>query len=151
MDGTIVETYWDFGDGETATGYTVNHTFLDDGEYQVNFTVVDDDGGIGLATKTIYVKNIAPKPQFNISPLAGNTTTTFTFTSSSSDTDGTITNYTWEFGDGNVSYTATATHEYAEPGNYTIILRLWDDDGELAEISEYIVVEKAPVLRSGSL
>ncbi len=146
-DGTVNETHWAFGDGEAADGLAVSHAFGDDGEYQVNFTVLDDDGAYGMATLTIIVKNAAPQPQFEISPIAGNTTTTFTFNSSSYDTDGKITNYTWEFGDGNVSYGPTATHEYASPGNYTVILRLWDDDGELAEISEYIVVEKAPLIK----
>ena len=38
--GLIDEYHWDFGDGTTATGATVNHSF-DEGEYIVTLTVTD--------------------------------------------------------------------------------------------------------------
>ncbi len=43
-DGQIVAYDWVFGDGETATGRTVNHTFQKKGVYQVQLTVVDNQG-----------------------------------------------------------------------------------------------------------
>jgi PKD repeat protein len=43
LDGAIAEHYWRFGDGETATGATVPHTFTEPGRYRPSLTVVSDD------------------------------------------------------------------------------------------------------------
>lgn len=42
-DGDIENFAWDFGDGNTATGEIVSHTFASDGSYNVTLTVTDDD------------------------------------------------------------------------------------------------------------
>lgn len=46
---------WDFGDGTSAVGKTVEHTFVDDGQgiYQVKLSVVDDKGAQAEKIKTI--------------------------------------------------------------------------------------------------
>ena len=41
-DGEIVKYLWDFGDGTTAQGKTVNHTYEHDGNFNFTLTVVDD-------------------------------------------------------------------------------------------------------------
>lgn len=42
---SMTATYaWDFGDGETGTGETVQHVYADDGYYQVGLTAIADDG-----------------------------------------------------------------------------------------------------------
>lgn len=46
-DGTITEFTWDFGDGTTATGPLVTHTFPD-GAFQVVVAASDDAGGTGF-------------------------------------------------------------------------------------------------------
>ncbi len=43
--GQIVGYAWDFGDGTTADGVQVQHTFSTAGSFQVRLTVVDDLGG----------------------------------------------------------------------------------------------------------
>ena len=37
-DGTIVAYSWDFGDGSTATGKTVNHAYSENGNTQQSYT-----------------------------------------------------------------------------------------------------------------
>jgi len=49
--------------------------------------------------------------------------------SNSYDTDGTITNYTWNFGDGTKAYEINPTHTYKLPGIYNVTLTVTDDDG----------------------
>jgi hypothetical protein len=53
VDGYIVSYDWVFGDGETATGKTVNHTFQKKGVYQVQLTVVDDQAATGQMVRPI--------------------------------------------------------------------------------------------------
>lgn len=54
-DGSIVRYEWDFGDGNTATGQTVTHTYASDGDYTVTLTVTDDDGQTDDTQKTVGV------------------------------------------------------------------------------------------------
>ncbi len=49
--------------------------------------------------------------------------------SGSTDDDGTITNYTWDFGDSATGYGVNPTHVYDTSGEYTVILTVTDDDG----------------------
>ncbi len=50
LDGTISAYHWDFGDGATAEGETVDHVFAKPGTYQVALTVTDDAGSSCSAT-----------------------------------------------------------------------------------------------------
>lgn len=51
-DGTIVNYEWDFGDGNTAIGIIVTHSYTQKGSYSVSLTVTDNDELIGTDTKT---------------------------------------------------------------------------------------------------
>lgn len=48
--------------------------------------------------------------------------------SNSSDSDGTITNYTWDFGDNTTGYGVNPTHTYDTSGEYTTVLTVTDND-----------------------
>lgn len=54
-DGSIASYEWDFGDGSTATGQTVTHTFNTDDRYTVTLTVTDDAGATATDTTTVTV------------------------------------------------------------------------------------------------
>jgi parallel beta-helix repeat protein len=45
------------------------------------------------------------------------------------DLDGTISNYSWNFGDGTTGKGSTITHTYSSNGNYTVTLTVKDNDG----------------------
>ncbi|TFD65163.1 PKD domain-containing protein [Cryobacterium ruanii] len=44
-DGTVVEYLWEFGDGSTATGSRVSHTYTTAGTYLTTLAIRDDQGG----------------------------------------------------------------------------------------------------------
>jgi serine protease len=54
-DGSLVSHTWDFGDGSTATGPLVGHSYTGPGTYQVRLTVVDDDGATGTSVRDLSV------------------------------------------------------------------------------------------------
>ena len=59
-DGTIAGYAWNFGDGTTATGVTVNHAYVAAGTYPVSLTATDDDGATTTLAKQVTVT--APPP-----------------------------------------------------------------------------------------
>lgn len=54
-DGTIVSYDWDFGDGNSASGQTPTHTYVQPGNYQAQLIVTDDQGAQDTAVESIVV------------------------------------------------------------------------------------------------
>jgi len=69
-DGSITSYAWDFKDGNTGTGETINHTFSSTGSYNVKLTVTDNKGAIGSTTKTITVTKPITFCQIGVSYIA---------------------------------------------------------------------------------
>jgi hypothetical protein len=59
-NGTIDSYLWDFGDGETDSGVSSSHTYVDSGYYTVTLTIIDNEGRTSVATKQIAVATILP-------------------------------------------------------------------------------------------
>ncbi len=62
------------------------------------------------------------------------------FKDESYDMDGYITNWFWNFGDNKNSTARNPTHSYSSPGDYTVTLKVWDDDGVNNTFSKEITV-----------
>lgn len=60
------------------------------------------------------------------------------------DADGNITNYHWDFDDGNQVDTigTVITHPYASSGNYSVVLTITDDIGNTDSINKTVTVQK---------
>lgn len=54
-DGSLTDWAWDFGDGATATGQHVSHTYISGGRYPVTLTVRNDRGLDATARRTVVV------------------------------------------------------------------------------------------------
>ena len=52
--------------------------------------------------------------------------------SASSDSDGTIVSWEWDFGNGFTGSGETISYTYTQPGSYTVILTVVDNDGQSA-------------------
>jgi PKD repeat protein len=129
IDGTIVSYSWDFGDGTTATGVSVQHDYSQDETYTVSLTVTDDDGATGTTSSTITVLNSPPVASFTESAETVSTDESIHFDASESyDSDGSIVSYAWDFGDGTTATGVTADHAYADNRAYIVTLTVTDDD-----------------------
>ncbi|WP_131106019.1 PKD domain-containing protein [Ornithinimicrobium sufpigmenti] len=144
-DGDIVSYNWDFGDGNTGSGLTVNHTYAAAGDYRITLTVTDDDGVNDTTTQDVTVVappvNVAPTAAFSASV---NDLTVSVDGSGSTDPDGTIQSWTWTFGDGSTDTGVNAQHTYAAAGTYLVGLTVVDDDGAENTYSEEVTVEAPP-------
>lgn len=61
-DGSIVSYAWDFGDGSTATGTALSHTYAQAQSYTIRLTVTDDDGAAGSASAVVSTEAAAGPP-----------------------------------------------------------------------------------------
>ena len=140
-DGTVRSYAWDFGDGgtETDSTATTTHTYAKGGDYTVRLTVTDD-GGL-----TDSVSRVVTAASPNQAPVASFTTTASGLTvrvdgSGSTDADGSVASYAWDFGDGAIATGATASHDYAAGGSYTVQLTVKDDAGASGAATKAVTV-----------
>ena len=118
--GIITDWAWDFGDGTgSSTQQDPNYTYPNEGDYTVTLTVIHETGCQDIATQ--MVSYYEPEVAFSISPNCE----TFTFTDLSTITSGTITNWSWDFGDGTgTSILQNPSYTYSTPGEYTVSLNV---------------------------
>lgn len=142
-DGTITNYDWDFGDGNTATGVSTSHQYTGAGSYTLTLTATDDDGASDQATLpiTVTLPNQAPTVSFTANPTSGETPLLVQVDGNGSiDPDGTIETYEWNFGDGFTGSGITTSHEYVNPGVFTLTLVITDNAGGTAQLSTTIAV-----------
>ena len=61
----IISWAWDFDDGDTSDAQSPEHTFMDDGVYNVCLTVTDDDDSTDTVCHDVTINNVAPTATFN--------------------------------------------------------------------------------------
>jgi len=138
LNPPIVKYSWTFGDGSQATGEKASHIFTTAGTYHTELTVEDSKGLTNSIDTPIIVQGtVAPnqKPIAVIAtnPPGGDAPITISFDGSkSSDIDGSITGYSWNFGDGATGPGQVTQHTYTTEGTYTVSLTVTDDKGETA-------------------
>ncbi len=131
-DGSIALYSWDFGDGTTATGRRVQHTYAQGGTYNVRLTVTDNLGATGSTLLAISPAKLPPVAAFTwrCVQLACSFDARL-----SVDTHSTITTYLWNFGDKGTASDVTAQHSYATAGIYTATLTVADANGLIAQVT----------------
>ena len=135
-NAAITSYAWQFGDGATASGAEVTHTYTTAGVYTATLTVTDSNGMDNAVSTPIVVT--ASSPAANLPPTANATATPpsgppplpVNFdASASTDPDGNIVAYKWNFGDGSSATGKTASHTYAAAASYTATLTVTDNRG----------------------
>jgi len=81
-----------------------------------------------------------PIANFTYTPSNPTTNTMVQFTNTSHDPDGSIVNWTWNFGDGNISFLQNPQHQYTTAGVYTINLTVRDNMGSIGTYTKNITV-----------
>jgi len=145
-DGEIVSWDWDFGDGASASGELVNHTYNAPGTYTVTLTVTDSDNLSDNDSLVITVDNQAPVAIAGANFTPGEAPVTVEFYDAGSydqDETGAIVSRAWDFGDGNGSNETSPSHTYNAAGDFEAVLTVTDDLGATG-VSIPILVEVTP-------
>ena len=120
-----VNYLWTFGDGSSAEGMTVSHTFPRAGNFTVGLTA-SNGGDKYVSTKTcaVTVKDPCVPTQITsmrASNMSPDTQTSVAFSGNVSGTEGTM---RWDFGDGTKMTGASPSHTYSKAGTYTVTLEV---------------------------
>lgn len=134
-DGRIIEYFWDFGDGNSAFGEEVAHSYSSSGTFNIDLIITDNGNAKAIANQTVSV-NAPPSAAIDVSKSTCKVYESIDFIGTfSSDPDGSIVKYEWNFGDGSISTGANPTHSFNYPGSYEIFLMVYDDKDAKAQTS----------------
>ena len=123
-DDEITDYKWEFpDDGSISTSLKPKHTFNKAGTYRVKLAYTTKNGCTDVTySDYIYVYE---KPKADFVSLSGTTICGNTPVNFSDQSIGTVTNWSWDFGDYNYGYTGSPnvpTHQYYDTGKYTVTL-----------------------------
>ncbi|MBP6455145.1 MAG: PKD domain-containing protein [Chitinophagaceae bacterium] len=118
--GTPPYTYnYNYGDGNF--GVSNIHTYALNGVYFPCVTVTDANNMTCVSCDSFSVGSVFPNPCSATFTKVQTSGSNFNFTSTATG-PGTITNYIWDFGDGNNSTLQNPSHNYTTTGNYNVCL-----------------------------
>ena len=122
-DPTLPGSYtWDFGDGTvlTTTAASLDHTYAASGSYAVRLTAGRPFGTTGTSGFTLQVLPNAVQftSSLSVDPQPARTGTAVRFSVTTSE----AADYSWDFGDGTLLATTSASveHTYAAAGTYPV-------------------------------
>lgn len=139
QDGASLSAYaWDFGDGQTSTDAAPTHAYAESGTYPVTLVVTDSLGATSqVASAEVTVEHGPPVAAFTTQ--SSELSVSADASASSALDAATIASYAWDWGDGTTSAGATATHEYAADGTYTVTLIVTDNLGLTSSATQSVL------------
>jgi YVTN family beta-propeller protein len=137
---------WSFGDGGTASGSVVTHTYHTPGEAIVAVTATD---ATSARTANETLVSVAAYPAVRLSLAPGSTTDVNLTLNLSAETIGGVAPIvgTWTFGDGSGSTAANTTHAWQRAGLYAVNYTSTDALGVPARGTASVLVD--PELNGG--
>jgi PKD repeat protein len=144
-EGEIDEYNWDFGDGTSANGIKVNHTYNTAGKFTVRLEVVkgtvsDED----TCLVTVVPVNVPPVADAGENKIAFATEIIEFDATGSYDPDGVIVSYYWDFGDDSFAEGAVVKHSYERKATYRVTLTVTDNDGAEDQDTCVVTIRNAP-------
>jgi PKD repeat protein len=118
----ITQWLWDFGDGGQSTRQHPIYDFVTPGTYTVTLSVTTEKGSDTETKKEYVVVQAPPQADFSVSASSGEPPLAITFTNLSEDGTEAITQWLWDFGDGDTHTVAAPIHTYTGAGDYDVSL-----------------------------
>lgn len=148
---SLVDWRWDFGDGWTANGPQVPHSWGTVATFVVSLTVTQDDGKTDLASQPVSV--VLP-PSLSAAIVVGGSTCWGGTTQLDSLVAGGMPPYTryWDLGDGSgTTSSPSVSRIYANPGSYLVQLSVVDALGASTSVNRTVAIASLPPLPASAL
>jgi gliding motility-associated-like protein len=136
--GTLTGWSWNFGDGGTATTQNPTHSFTTAGNFNVTLQVTSSKGCVSTAFTLPVTVHELPTANFALPVSCVNDLATFT--DNSTVPNGSITGWSWNFGDGGTSTVQNPGHNYAASGNYNVTLTATSNFGCTNSITKPLTI-----------
>lgn len=140
--GTVNAWEWDMGNGDTSTVQNPSTTYLTAGSYTVTL-VAYSGGGCSDTTTQVIIINTVPVAAFSY--LSNCSSDSVLFTDNSNIPTGTITQWSWNFGDTTSSTLQHPVHVYGLVDTFTVVLTVTSDSGCTATITQDVIVAPRPL------
>ena len=149
-DGNIIQYTWKFMDGEISHEINPIHTFIDEGTYNVELAVEDNDGNFAKTYCKIIISLQFPpyKPILQDGPTSVLSGNSYNYTVVATDVEENDIQYGWDWGDGsNIEWTdwylsgeeCTIQHAWFEIGEHRIKVKARDINYAESEWSDEII------------
>jgi len=140
--GSIVTNMWDFGNGQTSNQQNPTYQYTVPGPYNITLIVVSNEGCSDTLTQPFVTWSI-PQAAFSVPQTCYGSFAQFT--DQSTIPNSTITNWNWNFGDGQTSFSQNPSHMYTTHGNYSVSLVVTGVGGCTDTITQNLLVTPKPV------
>ena len=147
-EAVITDREWSLGDGEMMNLKDFKYNYETAGDFTVSLICTNKFGQTVYAYGPTVIHVVQPTLQFTASPTNGTVPLTVQFAAADSDSGGnTVTEWSWDFGDGATSAGQNPTHTYKEDGEFTVSLAAVNSNGDDVETTgpDTISVEGATV------
>lgn len=129
---------WSFGDGNTSSATSPNHTYASSGTFNVKLTVTNSNNCEASVERAIKV-NPEPTVTFTAPEACSGALTMFTNNSTSGAN-------TWTFGDGASSRLASPRYLYGSAGTYSVKLSVTTAAGCTNSLTKNVTVNPNPTV-----
>ncbi len=154
-DNDISKYRWEFGDGATAEGKEVSHTYNATGSYKVKLKVIDTKGLENKTSVTIKINqdltaNTPPIAEIS-GPAQAKVGELLTFDGSRSQSLSPIVRYDWNFGDGVLASGQKVGHNFTVAGSYRVRLTVYAQNGLVSSDNLQVTINTTitpPVLQA---
>lgn len=150
LGDTLKKWGWSFGNGDFSNFRNPQYSFSIDNNYKVLLAVETNRGCADTVSQIIKIEP-HPRANFGIQSFVNCSKESIVHLDSSSISKGSITNYSWDFGDSlssnNTSFLKDPNHTYDTTGNYLITLRVTSNKGCENSIIKNIFIHPKPNVR----
>jgi PKD repeat protein len=127
------------GNPSSGTSSSFTTTYSAQGSFIVGLTVTDSNGKTTSASQTITISPLALTADFSFNPSSPAVGQSVTFTPTVSGGTAPY-SYSWDFGDGSSSTSASPSHVYSTAGTFTVKLNVTDANNIVATASHTVTV-----------
>jgi len=131
---------WNFGDGTTATGRSIQHNFVNATTYNVSLTIKDVCNKTVTTTRAIQISR--PSIADFTLPASLCSNQAITFTDASTVIDDPIVKWEWSFGDGRTFTEQNPVYTFTQAGTQTVSLTITGQSGCQTNVVKTLAVQE---------